>query len=213
LTVLVLETGMGAAATDRALEWLLGAPLLGKVPYRPRVVVSAGFCGGLRSDLTVGDVVLATEVVDDRGGKWPTPWPGDLPPGRWEPALHRGRMLTVPAVVAAPREKRRLQETHDAVAVDMETAAAARWCQREGIPFGCVRAVSDAAEDGLSPGLAAALAGGRVSALRLAAGLVRSPSMVRELWRLARHTARAGERLAAALGELLTLTLPGGADL
>jgi hypothetical protein len=46
--------------------------------------------------------------------------------------------------------------------------------------------------------------------LRLALGLFRSPRLAGELWRLARQTSLAGERLAAALGELLTLTLPDG---
>ena len=69
LSVLVLETGVGPRAALPALEWLLDGPVLGKVPYRPRVVISAGFAGALREDLRVGDVILATEVVDVDGGK------------------------------------------------------------------------------------------------------------------------------------------------
>ena len=41
LTVLVLETGVGAAATEAALTWALGSPLFGNLPYRPRLVLSA----------------------------------------------------------------------------------------------------------------------------------------------------------------------------
>ena len=44
--------------------------------------------------------------------------------------------------------------------------------------------------------------------LRLAAALVRTPRLAGELWRLAGQTRTAARRLALALGEVLTLTLP-----
>src|SRR5438874_8175661 len=105
LSVLVVETGMGRARTESALDWLLGWPQLDGVAYRPRVVLSAGFAGALQPGYRVGDVLLATEVADAGGGRWPTTWPDDLPEGRWEPPLHRGRLLTVPHMVAGPRDK------------------------------------------------------------------------------------------------------------
>jgi hypothetical protein len=43
--------------------------------------------------------------------------------------------------------------------------------------------------------------------------LARSPGLAGDLWRLARQTKFAAGQLAAALGELLTLTLPFGAEL
>jgi adenosylhomocysteine nucleosidase len=213
LTVLVLEMGVGPAAAEAAAEWLLKKPKLGDVPYRPKVVLSAGFAGALEPDTRVGDVLLAAEVVDEEGNSWPATWPGELPPGEWRPPLHRCRLLTTARLVATPDDKRRLAERHQAAAVDMESAVLARACRRHGVPFGCVRAVSDAADTGLSPQLADLLTGGRVSPLRLLAALARSPRLAGELWRLGRATRRAGEQLGMALGELLTLTLPWGADL
>src|SRR5947209_8309945 len=85
LTVLVLETGVGEPRTGKALEWLLGKPVLGGVPYQPKLVLSAGFSGSLREDQQIGDIILATDVVDRDGNRWPTTWPGDLPPGEWRP--------------------------------------------------------------------------------------------------------------------------------
>src|SRR5438105_4200447 len=79
LTVLVLETGVGADATEKALAWALGGPLFGNLPYRPRLVLSAGFAGGLASTLRVGDLVLADEIISPEGHEWPVPWPGELP--------------------------------------------------------------------------------------------------------------------------------------
>ncbi|MBY0528109.1 MAG: hypothetical protein K2R98_32230 [Gemmataceae bacterium] len=210
LTVLVLETGVGTERAQTALNWLLSGPVLENVPYRPKLVLSAGFSGALQDRFNVGDIILATEVTDSAGNRWPTTWPGELPAGEWRPPLHRGRLLTVPQVVGDPREKRALGEKHDAVAVDMETATVARLCSQRNVPFGCVRAISDRVDTPLSPRLVALLSGGRVSPLRLTAAIVRSPGIVRELWMLAKHTRLAARQLGTALGELLTLTLPGG---
>jgi adenosylhomocysteine nucleosidase len=212
LTVLLGETGLGAARMENALQWLLGRPMLENVPYRPKLVLSAGFSGALDDTLRLGDIVLATEVADLDGNRWPTPWPGELPPGAWRPPLHRGRLLTVARLIGTAEEKRALGREHQAVAVDMETATIARLCSRREVPFGCVRVISDASDTPLSPQLAALLADGRVAPLRLAAAVLRSPRLLRELWRLARHTRFAAEQLGAALGELLTLTLPWGRD-
>src|SRR5262249_55544315 len=67
LTVLVAETGIGATRTQNALDWLLAGPLLENVPYRPRLVLSAGFSGALQEAYQIGDLILATEVVDEAG--------------------------------------------------------------------------------------------------------------------------------------------------
>ena len=211
LSVLVLETGVGRARTERALDWLLGRPLLGNVPYRPKVVLSAGFCGGLQDGLRTGDVVLATEVVDDAGGRWPATWPGELPAGRWDPPLVRGRLLTAAHLAGEPEVKRALGRLYDAAAVDMETAALARRCAAAEVPFGSVRVVLDEVDTPLSPRLVSVLSGGRVSPWRLAAAVARSPRLVGELWRLGRRARPAAETLGRAVGELLTLTLPWAA--
>ncbi len=182
---LVLETGVGAQATDRALAWL---------PARPPFVLSAGYCGALQEHLHVGDVVCAREILDPAGHRWPVTWPTPTP---------GGRLLTSPTMAATPEQKRRLGRDHDAAAVDMETARVARWCAERGIPFASVRAVSDAVNTALSPRLAALLSGGRVSPWRVLAGVARQPGLVGELGRLARDTRLASERLAAALRQLL----------
>ena len=49
--------------------------------------------GALQERFRVGDLLLATEVVDTQGNHWPATWPEKLPPGEWHPPLHRGRLL------------------------------------------------------------------------------------------------------------------------
>jgi adenosylhomocysteine nucleosidase len=212
LTVLVVETGVGATAAERALAWLLSEPLFGNVPYRPKLVLSAGFSGALQQGQRVGDLVLATELSDVLGNVCPTAWPGDLPPGEWQPPLHRGRLVTMTELVGDPGQKQQLGQRTDALAVDMETAVVARRCARHEVPFGCLRAISDEVTTPLSPQLVEVLSSGRVTPWRLLRAVTRRPRIVAEFRRLARDTRTAARQLGLGLGEVLTLTLPWMAD-
>jgi adenosylhomocysteine nucleosidase len=194
--VLVLETGLGARAMEAALEWVLGGL------YRPPFLLSAGFSGALRPGQRVGDLVLATAVADTEGNRWPATWPGESN-GKAAPDLERGDLLTSPALVASPAEKRRLAAEYGAVAVDMETAVVARHCHQHGVPFGCLRAISDDLDTPLSPELVGLLSGGQVSPFRLVVSLLRRPGLARELWRLEGQTRTAARQLAAGLARLL----------
>jgi hypothetical protein len=191
--VLVVESGVGMQRAERVLQWL---------PRRPSLVVSAGFSGALNELYRVGDVVLATDVCDLEGRRWPTTWPAG------PSSLPRGRLLTVPRLISEPGEKRVLGRRYEADAADMETAAVARWCSERGVPFGCVRAISDDVATALSPRLVSLLAVGRVAPWRVGAALVRSPRLVGELWRLARDTRLAAKRLREAMRLLLRSSVP-----
>ncbi len=203
---------MGRPCVEHALGWLSTQPLIGGVPYRPKLVISAGFAGGLAQDLRVGDLVVATEICDEAGSVVPVSWPGELS-GVWQPVPHRGRILTNAAPVALTEQKKALAEQYTALAVDMESVLVARWCLSRQIPFGAVRVISDDAHTSLSSELQGLLAGGQPSIWRIMAAVARSPKLLGELSRLTRHTHLAGKQLGRALGELLTLTLPFGAQL
>jgi adenosylhomocysteine nucleosidase len=190
--VLVVEHGMGGKAVEAALAWLLEGG------SRPRAILCAGFAGGLRAGLAVGELVCADEVVDTQGGCWPTNWPGaeGFP---W----HRGRVLTSQQLVGRPEDKRLLADEYNALAVDMESAVVARVCQRYEVPFACLRVISDDWETPLSDELAALITDGTASPAGLAWALLRKPGMVGELLRLARHTRRAAGKLAEGVEALL----------
>jgi len=208
LTVLVVETGIGSARVAGALDWLLAKPELNKVPYAPTIMIYAGFAGALTATLKVGDVILADEIVDSHGHRWKPTWPPELPEGTWKPPLHRGRLLTMDRLIGTSEEKHQLGEQHQAIAVDMESAIFAERCTQAGVPFACVRAISDNAATSLAPTLVTLLEGGDVSVWRSLQALARQPSLLPQFLRLARDTNRASEQLGMALGELLTLTLP-----
>src|SRR5262245_35125530 len=56
--IVVVETGIGAAAAVRAVNWLLSRPALADAVSEPELLLFAGFAGALRESLHVGDVVL-----------------------------------------------------------------------------------------------------------------------------------------------------------
>jgi adenosylhomocysteine nucleosidase len=183
---------------EAAIAGLLGQTGPGGKPFRPPFLMLAGFSGALQSGRKVGALILATEVVDEQGGRWPANWPGDRPT-----TAERGRVLTAEAIVANPANKRERGTRHGALAVDMESAAAARVCYEHGVPFGCLRSVSDDVDSELSPTLLGLLRRGRPSPRGVLSAILQQPLVVREMWRLASSTRLAAQRLAAALDELI----------
>jgi adenosylhomocysteine nucleosidase len=163
--------GVGREDARLAADVLIAA-------MRPRLIISAGFCGALVPSLRVGDIVTSP------------------------------RLVTVDHLVADPAEKRRLAELHHADAVDMESAAIAEVCAERGVAFLAVRAVSDTVDTALSPELVRLLSGGRVSAWKAIRALVGKPSLLGEFRRLARDTRIAANKLAEALSAIITRQSP-----
>jgi adenosylhomocysteine nucleosidase len=176
---------------EKALGWLVNSP------FRPALVLLAGFSGALTEDLHPADLVLGTEIANNTGETFRLDWPSQ------KSLFRQGRLLTWPKLVGDPEEKRRLGRDFAAVAVDMESATAARVCRQHQVPFGCLRAISDCLETPLSPRLVDLLQGGRVAPLRLARAFLTHPSLIGETWRLARDTRLAAQSLARGIAELL----------
>jgi adenosylhomocysteine nucleosidase len=150
--ILLIRTGIGkaraAAATRTALD-----------QYDAGVLVSFGFAGALRDDLRVGDIVLASEVLDLQAAE------GEAALPRREPLDHPaiapwleertrsgvpvspGRLLTAPRVLRDPEEKQAFGERFGARIVDMESFSVAQIAAERGIPFIGLRVVSDAVRD------------------------------------------------------------------
>jgi adenosylhomocysteine nucleosidase len=188
----VLETGIGAKRAAAAIRWLLDN-------FEPRLVVVCGYAGALSATLRVGDVLLASEVVEPADElRWRTAVPaelGDLPVGR---------LVTVSRLIATSADKRSLARQTGAVMVDMESAAIAEACKEARVPCAVVRAISDTAETELSKATATIITvGGRVLFWELLAAVFRAPGFVVEMWRLARDSRIAARALAGVLQRLL----------
>ncbi len=120
--------GVGAGAAERAF---VQAEKQGPL----KAVVSAGWAGALDSPWVPGRAYLVSGVIDARGGKRYPAAPTSLAgPECW--------LVTSPRA-ADQKEKRRLGWVHGAALVDMEAVTVARLAAERGIPFHCVKGVTD----------------------------------------------------------------------
>lgn len=186
-----METGIGAERAGRAIAWVLDN-------FSPRLIVAAGFAGALSRTLTLGEVVVASEVVEPEEVMWRVALPGELGD------LACGRLFTSPRMLASTAAKTALFEASGAIAVDMESGPIAEACLARRVPCAAVRAVSDTSEEGLSPELVRLLDGGEVSLRRVVAALLRRPRLIGEFWRLQRATRTAARNLAETLWRLIS---------
>ena len=124
-------SGMGARAAERAM-----AEVEKEGPID--LFMSVGWAGALREGFLVGRAYGVSGVVDARTGERFRSCTKSE--GCWLATSHR---------VADKAEKRRLAATYGADLVDMEAAAVARLAGMRGIPFHCIKGVSDGFEDSL----------------------------------------------------------------
>ncbi|RKQ33349.1 5'-methylthioadenosine/S-adenosylhomocysteine nucleosidase [Kocuria tytonis] len=154
--VLLVRTGIGlvnaASAVTAALE-----------RFEPSAVVSAGSCGGLRSDVNVGDLVVGTEFrYTDADATAFGYAPGQVPgmpeayrastelvaaaaslAARQGHALWRGTMLSGGSFVTAENVGATRELFPEALSTDMESTALAQVCHSHGRPFLALRSISD----------------------------------------------------------------------
>jgi adenosylhomocysteine nucleosidase len=142
--------------------------------------VSIGFCGGLDPGLNVGEIFVASEVL----GVGPA-----LPPPGAVKAHKTGRLVSTDRVAVTPREKTELRRI-GADAVEMEAAAVATNAKSNGIPFYCVRVITDTAGEQLPLDFNRMRdADGRFSRAKIIAAACRKPGTVfPELMRMNQRT-------------------------
>ena len=126
-------------------------------------LVSFGLAGALHDELSCGDVLDATRIVDVAGNILWEGGPVGLSRARGGTILFAGEL------VDDPQERRRLHEQTGADAIDMESGALAL----SGRLAGCVRAISDTPSRTLGPLAQAVDAKGRLRWGGLARALAR----------------------------------------
>ena len=182
--------GVGPGPARRATE-----ALLDQVSVDHVVVV--GVAGGVDPSLAVGDVVMPEVVVHRETGATYRHRPVD---GR----STRGTLLTCTEPILDMAVIDALPE-QGVVALDMETAAVAEVCERNGVPWSVFRAISDRPADGLVDADVAALAraDGRPDLPAVARYLARRPWAVTRLARLGRDLGKATTAAARAAVEAM----------
>ena len=158
-------------------------------------VISFGVAGGLSPLLKVGEAVIADQVISG-GEQWRCS-------ERWRVALaaklagaHQGPIAASTAILENAKEKAALFAATGALAVDMESAVAARFAAARKLPFAVLRVISDDARHVLPPAaLVAMRPDGGIAISRVLGSLVRHPLQLPSLVRMARTSGKAFKEL------------------
>jgi adenosylhomocysteine nucleosidase len=101
-------------------------------------VISTGWAGALREEFLPGHAYDVSTIIEARTGER---FVAACPPNDC--------CLVTSSRVAGAAEKKRLASTYEAALVDMEAAGVARLAKMRGIPFYCVKGISDGPSDQL----------------------------------------------------------------
>ncbi|HZL36637.1 MAG TPA: hypothetical protein VFC78_15060, partial [Tepidisphaeraceae bacterium] len=154
---------------------------------KPTGIIMVGFAGALDPSLRVGDVVI-----------------DDCPPA-WIPQMahRRGKICCADSIVGTPSARQALFNKTGALAVDMECTIARNAAARLGVPFALVRAISDDANETLDPAVLGMVdSDGRARLTAIGVTLLRRPSLIGYLKKLAAASKLACAQLGTAVAEM-----------
>jgi len=106
---------------------------------RPDAVISAGVCGALDPAMRIADIFVAREIVF-RGRHFSCTSLRTI-------KEHREGVLACQDRVAVTAEEKKTLAGTGCAAVDMESGAVAARATQDGLPFYCIRGVSDLADE------------------------------------------------------------------
>jgi adenosylhomocysteine nucleosidase len=183
--VVAIVTGIGSLLAAEGVERLVGA-------IDVEHVVVVGITGALDNDTPIGAVVMPAVVVNGATGAEyrPRRLGGDTPSGKmWT----SDELITDLAVIAHLR-------ADGVIALDMETATVAEFCQGRGIPWSVFRAVSDrATEVSLDDEVLQMInRDGTLNGRKIIAFVLKHPGRLSSLARMAKDARLAADRAAAA---------------
>ena len=171
--------GIGAEAARRAAEAII-------VLYKPALVISAGFAGGLDPALRAGHAMTPRLVIDAGDGS------------RTDSGTGEGVLVSF-AAVADSAQKTSLARAYGADVVDMEAAAVSRCAQAHGIQFSACKVVSDSRDQRLPPVTRFVASDGTFQSFRFLAHVAVRPWLWAGVGQLARNSSIAARSLCERL--------------
>lgn len=200
--VALLALGIGKECARIAAEMTIRC-------YRPDIIISSGFGGGLQPDVQDGDIVVGTEILElrkDQGDQitWgsthkpvrPTRIHGD---DTREIRVHYGKILTTDEMVLRAANKARIGKATGALAVDMETSAVAAVCAARKTDFLAVRCITDMVHEDLPHEFNDFFVLGQLRPNRVFSSCARDPRVLADLARLGYRAKHSGAKLARFL--------------
>lgn len=213
--VALLALGIGKECARIAAEMTIRC-------YRPDLIISAGFGGGLSQQVANGDIVIGTEALDlaeDMGDELrlrssqPLPHPPAINVDDNAYRIHFGKIITTDEMVLKSTSKVRLGNLTGALAVDMETSAVAAVARARQTDFMAVRCISDTDRDDLPSEFNDFFVLGQLRPKRIISACARRPRLLMDLGRLGYRAKKTGGNLAnfleAALAQLHLPALAG----
>ncbi len=155
-------------------------------------VISTGWAGALREELLLGLAYDVSTVIDARTGE------------RFVAACPQNdSWLVTSSRVAGAHEKLRLAETYEAALVDMEAAGVARLAQMRGIPFYCIKGISDGPSEQLPDFNSFISSEGQFKLARFIVFAILRPWHWPALIRMGENSRKAARNIAQSLLDLL----------
>lgn len=153
-------------------------------------LMSWGCAAGLSSQLKPGDLLIPTRIIAAdhnyaADGNWTADTIRSLSPIL---PVHEGHLFTSDTLISHSREKQRIHQQSQAMALDMESTAIAEVASQALVPFLAIRVIADPVEMNLPQAVQHALnADGRVELPKLLRYLLLHPAEISGLIRLGLH--------------------------
>jgi adenosylhomocysteine/aminodeoxyfutalosine nucleosidase len=139
---LLAANGAGPRLASKCVEIALRATAMADLSSsRLEGVVSTGLCGALQSGIEIGDIIEANRICNSDSSEEITCVPIES-----NRSSRVGVVLSADRVAGTIEEKRTLSQT-GALAIEMEAVGVARRAIAAGLPFCCVKVVSDRADE------------------------------------------------------------------
>lgn len=193
--MMLAANGAGPKLAAQAVEVAIRAVMVAELSSsRLEAVVSTGWCGALDPELRESQIVVATQVIDVSTNET-----FDCAPIEADGEFVSGVVASQNSIANGAAEKERLRAL-GAVAIDMEAAGAAARARRAGLPFCCIKVVSDRADESFPFDLNNfRTSEGRIARGKIVVQALAHPNRLPVLFQLKRRT----EDAARALGEFL----------
>lgn len=195
-SIVAVRSGIGKVQAAICTQMLIDL-------FEVDAVINTGIAGGLKSGISIGDIVLSEDAiqhdVDAQGFGYP---PGQIPrldrlsfvaderlirlakkvckEVNPEIEVHRGRVLSGDQFISDREVKARLIRLFDGSCAEMEGGAIAQCAYLNQVPFLIIRAISDQADDGATVDYATFEAQAILHSVKLVKGMLAAWDMVSE---------------------------------